>query len=50
MPDVLPRLSGTPRRIRRAGLPMGICNKQIYQEQLGLTEAEMEKLKADGVI
>ncbi|OGA42717.1 MAG: acyl-CoA transferase [Betaproteobacteria bacterium RIFCSPLOWO2_12_FULL_62_13] len=50
MPDVLPRLSETPGRIRYAGLPMGVHNKEIYQERLGLTEAEMEKLKANGVI
>ena len=50
MPDVLPRLSETPGKIRHAGLPMGVYNREIYQERLGLTDAEMEKLKADGVI
>ena len=50
MPDVLPKLSETPGKIRYAGLPMGVHNKEIYQERLGLTDAEMEKLKAEGVI
>ncbi len=50
MPDVLPKLSETPGRIRYAGLPMGVHNKAIYQERLGLTDAELEKLKAEGVI
>jgi crotonobetainyl-CoA:carnitine CoA-transferase CaiB-like acyl-CoA transferase len=50
MPDVLPRLSETPGRIKHAGLPMGTYNKEIYGDRLGLTEAEMEKLKAEGVI
>ena len=50
MPDVLPRLSETPGKIRHAGLPMGVYNREIYQGRLGLTDAEMEKLKAEGVI
>ncbi|MBI2223411.1 MAG: CoA transferase, partial [Betaproteobacteria bacterium] len=50
MPDVLPRLSETPGKIRHAGLPMGVYNREIYQGRLGLTDAELEKLKAEGVI
>lgn len=50
MPDVLPRLSETPGKIRHAGLPIGVYNREIYQGRLGLTDAEMEKLKAEGVI
>ena len=50
MPDVQPRLSETPGRIRHAGLPMGVYNKEIYQGRVGLTEAEMKKLQAEGVI
>jgi len=50
MPDVLPKLSETPGRIRHAGLAMGVHNDEIYRERLGLTEAEMQALKADGVI
>lgn len=50
MPDVLPRLSETPGKIRHAGLPIGVYNQEIYQGRLGLTDAEIEKLKAEGVI
>jgi len=50
MPDVLPRLSDTPGRIEYAGLPMGACNKEIYIERLGLTEEELVKLQAEGVV
>ncbi|MBI3052725.1 MAG: CoA transferase [Betaproteobacteria bacterium] len=50
MPDVLPRLSETPGKIKHAGLPMGVYNREIYQGRLGLTDAELEKLKAEGVI
>ncbi len=50
MPDVQPRLSETPGRIRHAGLPMGVHNKEIYEDRLGLTEAELKQLQAEGVI
>lgn len=50
MPDVLPKLSETPGRIRFAGLPMGVHNREIYLERLGLSEAELASLQADGVI
>jgi formyl-CoA transferase len=50
MPDVQPRLSETPGRIKYAGLPMGACNREIYVERLGLSEAQLQELHADGVI
>jgi crotonobetainyl-CoA:carnitine CoA-transferase CaiB-like acyl-CoA transferase len=50
MPDVQPRLSETPGRIRHAGLPMGVHNDEVYRGRLGLTDAEMTRLKAEGVI
>jgi formyl-CoA transferase len=50
MPDVLPKLSETPGKIRFAGLPMGVHNQEIYQERLGLSDGELAALKADGVI
>jgi formyl-CoA transferase len=50
MPDVLPKLSETPGKIRFAGLPMGVHNKEIYQERLGLSDAELAAFEADGVI
>ena len=50
MPDVLPRLSETPGKIRYAGLPMGVHNEEIYRQRLGLSEAELRELRAAGVI
>jgi formyl-CoA transferase len=50
MPDVLPKLSDTPGRIRFAGLPMGVHNREVYRDQLGLSDDELAALKADGVI
>jgi crotonobetainyl-CoA:carnitine CoA-transferase CaiB-like acyl-CoA transferase len=50
MPNALPKLSETPGQIRHAGLPMGAYNDEIYKGRLGLSDAELEALKADGVI
>ena len=50
MPRVQPRLSETPGRIAHAGLPMGVHNREIYLERLGMDEAEFDALRADGVI
>ncbi|HET9273533.1 MAG TPA: CoA transferase, partial [Methyloceanibacter sp.] len=50
MPDVLPKLSETPGKIRHAGLPMGAHNDEVYRDRLGLSDDEMRSLKAEGVI
>lgn len=50
MPNVQPRLSDTPGRIKYAGLPMGVHNQEIYEDRLGLTAGELAQLKSDGVI
>ena len=50
MPDVQPRLSETPGRIRHAGMPMGVHNEEIYGGLLGMTEGELKALKAEGAI
>ena len=50
MPTVQPRLLDTPGQIKYAGLPMGACNQEIYQDRLGLTDAEMKKYRDEGVI
>jgi crotonobetainyl-CoA:carnitine CoA-transferase CaiB-like acyl-CoA transferase len=50
MPDVQPKLSETPGKIRHAGLAMGVHNSEIYRGRLGLSEGEIEDLKAEGVI
>jgi crotonobetainyl-CoA:carnitine CoA-transferase CaiB-like acyl-CoA transferase len=45
-----PRLSDTPGTIRWVGPPLGAHNREIYAGELGLSDAEIERLKADGVI
>jgi formyl-CoA transferase len=50
MPAVQPKLSETPGRVDFAGPPLGSFNREIYQERLGLSEADLERLHADGVI
>jgi crotonobetainyl-CoA:carnitine CoA-transferase CaiB-like acyl-CoA transferase len=50
MPGVVPKLRGTPGRIAHAGPPLGQHNQEIYSGLLGKTDAEIEALKADGVI
>lgn len=46
----LPRLTGTPGAIRWPGPPLGAHNEEIYLEELGLTNVELERLKSEGVI
>jgi crotonobetainyl-CoA:carnitine CoA-transferase CaiB-like acyl-CoA transferase len=50
LPEVQPHLSETPGRIRHAGRGLGAANTDVYQEELGLSEEELRRLKDDGVI
>ncbi|MGE0225463.1 MAG: CaiB/BaiF CoA transferase family protein [Acetobacteraceae bacterium] len=50
MPAVVPQMRGTPGRIAHAGPALGIHNQEIYGDLLGKTAAEMDALKAAGVI
>ncbi len=50
MPAPLPKLKGTPGRISHAGPPLGQHTKEIYGGLLGMSDAELEQLAADGVI
>ena len=50
VPAVFPVLSRTPGEIRTTGPTLGAHNQDIYADMLGLSSAEMETLKADGVI
>jgi crotonobetainyl-CoA:carnitine CoA-transferase CaiB-like acyl-CoA transferase len=50
LPDVQPRFSATPGRIRHAGRPLGSANREVYVEELGLSEEEVERLRSEGVL
>ncbi len=50
VPDVLPRLSETPGRITGLGPVLGAHNRAIFGEELGLSDEEIEDLKAKSVI
>jgi formyl-CoA transferase len=50
LPDVQPRLSETPGRVRHPGLPLGASNRDVFVDELGLDPSEVERLKAEGVI
>lgn len=50
MHNVVPRLSATPGSIRSPGPRLGADNEAIYGEELGLSAADLEWLRRDGVI
>ncbi len=50
MQNVVPRLSENPGRIVHAGPVLGSANETIYQGLLGLTDGELDELRAIGVI
>jgi crotonobetainyl-CoA:carnitine CoA-transferase CaiB-like acyl-CoA transferase len=50
VPGVIPKLSATPGRITSLGPPLGIGNEAVYSGLLGLDEAELQRLAAQGVI
>ncbi len=46
----VPRLSETPARIPRPAPEVGEHNAEVYGELLGLSDADLERLKAEGVV
>jgi crotonobetainyl-CoA:carnitine CoA-transferase CaiB-like acyl-CoA transferase len=50
VPEVVPRLSGTPGEIRWLGESLGARNDDILEGLLGLTEQEVKSLRIAGVI
>lgn len=50
MHHVVPRLSGTPGALRWPGKPLGADNAAVYGGELGLDDAELDRLRAAGII
>lgn len=50
MPEVQPKLTETPGRVRRAGPPLGRDTDDILATTLGLDQKEIEALRAEKVI
>lgn len=50
LPAIIPRLTETPGRTDWAGPDLGAHNREVFQEFLGLTDAEIEELRQEGVI
>ena len=46
----LPHMSETPGSIRSLGPELGSANQAVYGGLLGMTQAEIERLREDGVI
>jgi crotonobetainyl-CoA:carnitine CoA-transferase CaiB-like acyl-CoA transferase len=50
IPNLVPRLSATPGKVNWLGPELGAHNNQIYRDLLGLSEAELQRLKDAAVI
>ncbi|MBI1180153.1 MAG: CoA transferase [Alphaproteobacteria bacterium] len=50
LPNVMPRLTGTPGAIDWTGRPLGADNDAVFRDLLGLSADEMAALKDKGVI
>ncbi len=50
VPDVVPRLSGTPGEIRWLGAPLGAHNEEVLCGLLGVGSEELTALRAQGVV
>ncbi|MEJ2401839.1 MAG: CaiB/BaiF CoA-transferase family protein [Xanthomonadales bacterium] len=50
IPAMVPKFSATPGRTDWAGPEVGAFNREVYGDLLGLSDAEIEALAADGVI
>jgi formyl-CoA transferase len=50
MQNVVPRLSATPGSISWCGPGLGEHNDDVYRDLLGMDDAELEALGAEGVV
>ena len=47
---MIPKFSETPGKIWRGSVPLGHDNDLVYQRHLGLEDAELDRLREQGVI
>jgi crotonobetainyl-CoA:carnitine CoA-transferase CaiB-like acyl-CoA transferase len=50
VPDVVPRLSGTPGEIRWLGEGIGAQTEEIFRDLLGLKDQDLAQMRIEGVI
>jgi crotonobetainyl-CoA:carnitine CoA-transferase CaiB-like acyl-CoA transferase len=50
VPDVVPRLSATPGEVRWLGEGIGARNEEIFRDLLGLEDADLDRLRDEGVV
>jgi len=50
VPDVVPRLSATPGEVRWLGEGIGARNEEVFRDLLGLEDADLSRLRDEGVI
>jgi crotonobetainyl-CoA:carnitine CoA-transferase CaiB-like acyl-CoA transferase len=50
IPDVVPRLSATPGQVRWLGEGIGARNEEVFRDLLGLGDADLAQMRAEGVI
>ncbi len=50
MQGVVPKLSRTPGEVRHAGQALGASNARVHGELLGMSEADIERARAQGII
>jgi crotonobetainyl-CoA:carnitine CoA-transferase CaiB-like acyl-CoA transferase len=50
MQGVVPKFARTPGEVRHSGRALGADNAEVYQELLGLTAAQVDELRREGII